>query len=71
MPIASPRTAHLALFKLCKTLFVEPNPVPIKSAMMMCGLLSNDTVRLPLVSSSDETKAALKKVFVEAGLLSE
>ena len=65
---AAAREAHLAVFNLCKAFFVEPNPQPIKAAMHMMGMC-NETVRLPLVSASDETKALLKATLTTAGLL--
>ena len=61
------RKAHLKTFKLFKNLFIEPNPQPVKAAMKMLGMC-HDTVRLPLVSASAETRVILRELLVEAGL---
>jgi 4-hydroxy-tetrahydrodipicolinate synthase len=39
---------HAEFYPLCKDLFIEPNPVPIKAAMHLAGLLPSAEVRLPL-----------------------
>lgn len=39
---------HRKLYPIFKTLFVEPNPVPIKVALARAGIISSDEVRSPL-----------------------
>ena len=41
------RALHLALFDLCRAMFVETNPVPVKTAAALLGYCAPD-VRLPL-----------------------
>jgi len=41
---------YYKLFGLIELLFVEPNPTPIKYLCMITGKISNDSVRLPLIS---------------------
>lgn len=57
------RELHLQLFPLIKALFVETNPVPVKTAMGLLGMMEEE-VRLPLValepSSLDKLKEALQ-----------
>jgi len=53
---------HYKIFALCRTLFVETNPIPVKAAMKMLGLDSGE-VRLPLCQMSAENKAALQKAL--------
>lgn len=57
---------HEKLMPLCKALFLETNPAPIKAAMAMLGKCSED-VRLPLVtvreSTRKEIRAALEKIL--------
>lgn len=65
--IAKAQRLHLKLFPLIKALFVETNPVPIKTAMGLLGLCFPD-VRLPLVPLSDESKAVLVKAMADYGL---
>jgi 4-hydroxy-tetrahydrodipicolinate synthase len=41
-------------------LFKETSPSPVKSALVIKGIFKSDTVRLPLVSTSDELKSQLE-----------
>ncbi len=59
---------HLDLLPLCKALFMETNPIPIKTAMGLTGKCSGE-LRLPLVSMAEENKKRLKAVLLENGLL--
>lgn len=52
---------------LFSALFVETNPIPVKTAMKLLGSDSG-VVRLPLTSMSEENFNLLKKVMTEAGL---
>jgi len=62
------REIHLGLFNLSRTLFVESNPIPVKTALGLLGLC-NDTVRLPLCPISDAHKAIVRQSLVELNLL--
>jgi 4-hydroxy-tetrahydrodipicolinate synthase len=66
--IAKARRLHYKLFPLFKTLFIETNPVPVKTAMAMKGMIDLE-LRLPLVPMKDENKDKLKKVLEEYGIL--
>ncbi len=44
---ATARTMHLALFDFCRAMFVETNPVPVKTAASLLGYCTPE-VRLPL-----------------------
>jgi 4-hydroxy-tetrahydrodipicolinate synthase len=48
--------------------FVESNPIPVKAAMAMMGLLE-PVYRLPLCLPSEASRARIEKVLEEAGLL--
>ena len=65
---AAAREAHHHLFKLCRAMFLEANPQPVKAGMAMMGLCTS-AVRLPLVTASEETQAEVRAVFTETGLL--
>src|SRR5215207_6450140 len=54
----SGRQIHLALFDLCRAMFVETNPTPVKAAAALLGYCSLD-VRLPL---SPLSEAAQRRV---------
>lgn len=60
---------HHQLFPLFKVMFVETNPIPIKTAMRLMGRDSGE-VRLPLCELADASSAALEKTLRAAGLLS-
>ena len=53
---------HRRLFPLFKALFIEPNPVPIKTALVRAGIISSAEVRPPLC----ELSAASSQVLTRA-----
>lgn len=64
---ADPKTAeklHRQLFPLFKSLFIEPNPVPVKTALGWRGAMSGE-VRLPLCEMSEANQARLRKALGE------
>ncbi|HUX00119.1 MAG: 4-hydroxy-tetrahydrodipicolinate synthase [Phycisphaerae bacterium] len=61
--------AHRRLFPLCRAMFLETNPIPVKAAMKLTGLLESDEKRLPLTDLGPENAAALKKALEAYGLL--
>ena len=57
---------HRKLYPVFKALFVEPNPVPVKTAMVRAGLISSADVRMPLCKLSpqgDKVLTAALKTF--------
>jgi len=60
---------HLRLFPLCKAMFYETNPIPVKTAMQLLGRL-NGEVRLPLCPMSQANRDKLQKALRAYGLLS-
>ncbi len=57
-------TLHRKLFSLFKDLFIEPNPVPAKSALAWRGAMSNE-VRLPLCEMTEANQVRLRKTLDE------
>jgi len=53
---------------LVKAMFIETNPIPVKAAMAMMGLCS-DEMRLPMCSLSDEHKESLRKTLKSYNLI--
>jgi len=49
-------------------LFIDTNPIPIKAAMAMKGMIE-EVYRLPMCSTTDDNKAVLRKTLEEAGVL--
>lgn len=54
---ATARALHNALWPLCKAMFVETNPAPVKAALAARGLIPHATLRLPLVAMAPESEA--------------
>jgi 4-hydroxy-tetrahydrodipicolinate synthase len=63
------RAAHSKLFPLCRAMFIETNPIPIKTAMMWAGLLESDEKRLPLTDLAPASADVLRRAMKEYGLL--
>ena len=59
---------HQSLYPLFKDLFIESNPVPVKAALALLGVGTED-VRLPLVPLSDKSRAILTQTLKNVGLL--
>ena len=53
---------------LVKAMFIETNPIPVKAAMAMMGICS-DEMRLPMCSLSDEHKESLKNTLKSYNLI--
>ncbi len=51
------------LYNINKVLFCESNPIPIKAAMFMSGLLPSLEYRLPLVAPSKESMRKIEEVL--------
>lgn len=62
------RRLHYKLEPLNQAMFIETNPIPVKTALGMMGKCT-DELRLPLCSMSDANKEKLKKVLNDYGLL--
>lgn len=58
---------HLKLWPVFKALFVETNPTPVKKALKVLGLCS-DEVRLPLSPASEATEEVLRGAMSEVGI---
>ena len=58
---------QLYLYGLIKALFIETNPIPVKTALGLMGLIEPN-LRLPLYKMSDKNVLFLKKVMKKYGL---
>ncbi|MGH7943922.1 MAG: 4-hydroxy-tetrahydrodipicolinate synthase, partial [Opitutaceae bacterium] len=58
---------HRRLYPAFKTLFIEPNPVPIKAALVRAGIISSDEVRSPLCEMEPANAEALEHVLAQIG----
>jgi len=59
---------HAKLYPLFKDLFIETNPVPVKAALAMLGLIAEE-YRLPLVPMSTVNRAKLRATLKRCGVL--
>jgi 4-hydroxy-tetrahydrodipicolinate synthase len=62
------RHLHLRLLPLMQANFIETNPIPVKAALAMMGMIE-EVYRLPMVPMKPENRAKLEKVMAEQGLL--
>lgn len=62
------RQLHLKTLKINNAMFIESNPVPVKTALGLMGKCS-DEVRLPLAPMSDANKAKLAAIMKEYKLI--
>jgi len=62
------RELHYRLLPLIEANFIESNPGPVKAAMALMGLLE-EQLRLPLVPVQEKTRARLREVLQEVGVL--
>ncbi len=62
------RELHYRLLPLMEVNFIESSPGPVKGAMAMMGLLE-ENFRLPLVPITEKSRARVREVIEELGLL--
>lgn len=68
--IAEARKIHNRLYPLCKAMFFETNPIPVKTAMKMLGR-GNGEMRLPLCEMGADTRKRLHDVLTQFGMTGE
>ncbi|MES2697679.1 MAG: 4-hydroxy-tetrahydrodipicolinate synthase [Verrucomicrobiota bacterium] len=56
---------HRQLYSAFKTLFIEPNPVPIKYALKRIGVIQSDEVRSPLCGMTAANTKTLEQVLAK------
>ncbi len=62
------RNIHYGILELCKAMFIETNPIPVKTALSIMGMV-NEEWRLPLCEMRKENKEALKTVLKKFKLI--
>lgn len=62
------RALHMKYYRLFTDIFIDTNPIPIKAAMAMAGLIE-ETYRLPLCETSEANKKKLAECLRELGIL--
>jgi 4-hydroxy-tetrahydrodipicolinate synthase len=66
--LATARKLHLDTLKISNAMFIESNPVPVKTALGLMGKCS-DEVRLPLAPMGAANKAKLEAIMKEYKLI--
>jgi 4-hydroxy-tetrahydrodipicolinate synthase len=62
------RDLHLKLYPVCKAMFIETNPIPVKEAMAMLGMIRAEW-RLPMCAMTPANREKLRQALVQAGVL--
>jgi 4-hydroxy-tetrahydrodipicolinate synthase len=65
---AEARRSHYRLLPLFQTLFCETNPIPVKAALALMGVIGPE-IRLPLTPLSEANRERLQVALKELGLL--
>jgi 4-hydroxy-tetrahydrodipicolinate synthase len=58
---------HHRMFPLVKAMFTETNPIPVKAAMAIMGLIDKE-IRLPMTVPDAENLDKIKKALKEYGI---
>jgi 4-hydroxy-tetrahydrodipicolinate synthase len=66
--IQKAKKIHYKLLPLVNALFMETNPIPIKTAASLLGICSSE-IRLPMCDMGTENKIKLEKVLRDFKLL--
>ena len=66
LPVAE--QLHRELYSLCKSMFVETNPVPVKAALAIMGKIK-EVYRLPMVPMSDSNKRIVENELKKMGMI--
>ena len=59
---------HFKLYPIFKAMFIETNPISVKTAMMFMDML-NGVLRLPLCAMTEENQKKLRSALIKAGLI--
>lgn len=54
---------HRKLYPMFKAMFIEPNPVPVKAALVRAGIIASDEVRAPLCGMTATSAQILEKTL--------
>ena len=62
------RALHFRMSPLIDAIFIETNPIPVKTALALMGKIDGE-LRLPLCQMMEKNEAVLKKAMQEYGLI--
>lgn len=66
--VSRAQALHYEMSPLCRAMFLETNPIPVKTALAMLGRIDLE-LRLPLTPLAAKNETALREALAEAGLL--
>jgi 4-hydroxy-tetrahydrodipicolinate synthase len=66
--IQAAASLQLKLFPLCEAMFMETNPIPVKTALSLMGKIDGE-LRLPLCAMKEENVSTLKSVLASYNLI--
>lgn len=66
--ISTARKLHFEMQPLNRAMFMESNPIPVKTALALQGKMDTD-FRLPMVPLAEENLEKLKTIMTDSGLL--
>ena len=66
--LAGARAAHYRLFPLSEAMFIETNPIPVKTALGLMGKIAPE-FRLPLCPMGEKNRERLEAALRSAGIL--
>src|SRR5262250_1296693 len=64
------RKLNRQLMPIFKALFIESNPIPVKAALAMTGMIE-EVYRLPITPMNPQNRTRLEQVLTEAGALAK
>jgi 4-hydroxy-tetrahydrodipicolinate synthase len=65
---AAARAVHYRVLPLLTGNFIESNPIPVKTACKLLGIIDSDTVRPPLAPITEGNRKKLEAILQECGL---
>jgi 4-hydroxy-tetrahydrodipicolinate synthase len=63
------RAIHYRVLPLLLGNFIESNPIPVKTACKLLGIIASDTVRSPLAPIGEGNREKLESILKECGLV--
>lgn len=66
--VKAARAVHNRILPLMTGNFIESNPIPVKTAMKMLGIIPNDFLRSPLAPMTEANRKKLESILRECGL---
>jgi 4-hydroxy-tetrahydrodipicolinate synthase len=65
---ATARAVHYRVLPLLTGNFIESNPIPVKTACKLLGIIDSDAVRSPLAPITEGNRKRLEAILLECGL---